>query len=128
MNILWFFLGGGLFAGIGWMLTGLLMIVTIIGIPWARAAFMFAEFSFHPFGRSAVNRASVTGKEDIGTGCLGLFGNILWFFPCGLPLALGHLCAALLCFITIIGIPFGLQHIKFACAALAPIGKTIIVL
>lgn len=126
MNVLWFFFGGGLLAGIWWMLTGLLMVVTIIGIPWARAAFMFAEFSFHPFGRVAVNRSVVTGKQDIGTGCLGLLGNIVWFFAGGLWLAIGHLFAAMLCFITIIGIPFGLQHMKFASAALAPIGKTVI--
>ncbi|WP_285765390.1 YccF domain-containing protein, partial [Biformimicrobium ophioploci] len=67
-----------------------------------------------------------TWKEDIGTGPLGLIGNIIWFIFCGLWLAIGHLFSALVCFITIIGIPFGLQHLKLAGIAIAPIGKTIV--
>ena len=126
MNLLWFFLGGGLITGLLWMFSGVFMICTIIGIPWARAAFVFADFSFHPFGRAAVSRSTVTGKRDIGTGCLGLLGNVLWFFVCGIALAISHLFAGLILFCTIIGIPFGLQHMKFASLALAPIGKTVV--
>ena len=61
-----------------------------------------------------------------GTGALGLVGNVVWFVLAGWWLAIGHLCSALACFVTIIGIPFGIQHIKLALIALAPIGKTIV--
>jgi uncharacterized membrane protein YccF (DUF307 family) len=64
--------------------------------------------------------------QDIGTGGLGLVGNIVWFIFAGLWLALGHVASALLCFISIIGIPFGIQHLKLAGIAIAPIGKTVV--
>ena len=57
---------------------------------------------------------------------LGLLGNAIWFVFAGLWLAIGHLCSALLCCVTIIGIPFGIQHLKLAGIALAPIGKVIV--
>ena len=124
-NIIWFDFGG-LVMGVGWYLTGLLMFLSIIGIPWGRACFMLGSFCLWPFGREVVNRRTVTGKDDIGTGPLGFLGNVAWFLVAGLWLAIGHLCAALLCFITIIGIPFGLQHLKLVGATLAPIGKTVV--
>lgn len=124
-NLIWIVCGGFLM-GIGWYLAGLLMFVSIIGIPWGRACFMFGSFCLWPFGREIVNRRSVTGQDDIGTGPLGLLGNIIWFLCGGFLLALGHLAAALLCFLTIIGIPFGLQHLKMVAASLAPIGKTVV--
>ena len=68
----------------------------------------------------------VTGEEDIGTGCLGAIGNILWFVFLGIWLAIGHIAWALLFALTIIGIPFALQHLKLAALSLAPIGKTIV--
>jgi len=79
-----------------------------------------------PFGKEAVSRSVVSGTDDIGTGALGTIGNVLWFIFAGVWLALGHLASALACFVTIIGIPFGVQHIKLALIALAPIGKTIV--
>jgi len=79
-----------------------------------------------PFGREAVDRRAVTGRDDLGTGALGALGNIVWFLFAGLWLALAHAFAALACFVTIIGIPFGLVHIKLAGLALAPVGKTIV--
>lgn len=124
-NILWFLLGG-IAMGLSWWLAGLICCISIIGIPWARACFVIGTFAFFPFGKRVVDRRYVTGVDDIGTGPLGLIGNILWFIFCGIWLAIGHLCSALLCFITIIGIPFGLQHIKLAEIALLPIGKTVI--
>ena len=63
----------------------------------------------------------------LGTGALGLLGNLVWFVFAGLWLALGHLGSALVCFVTLIGIPFGWQHLKLAAIALMPIGKTIVV-
>lgn len=124
-NLIWFIFGG-LFMGAGWLLVGLCMFISIIGIPWGRACFMLGAFCLWPFGREVVNRRSVTGKDDIGTGPLGFVGNVIWFVFAGLWLAIGHLGSALLCFITIIGIPFGFQHLKLVAATLAPIGKTVV--
>ena len=70
--------------------------------------------------------AVLSGVEDIGTGALGTIGNVIWFVIAGIWLAIGHIAAALCCFITIIGIPFGIQHLKLAALTLAPVGKTIV--
>jgi uncharacterized membrane protein YccF (DUF307 family) len=124
-NVLWFLLGG-FFMGLAWWFVGLIMFVSIIGIPWGRACFVIGQFSFFPFGKEAIDRKELTGREDIGTGLLGLVGNIIWFVFGGFWLALGHVVSAVLCFVTIIGIPFGIQHLKLASIAIAPIGKTIV--
>ncbi len=124
-NLLWLIFGG--FAtGLAWWLAGLLCALTIVGLPWAKACFVIGQFTFMPFGKEAISRAERTGKEDVGTGALGLVGNVLWFVGIGAWLAVGHLLAALLCFVSIIGIPFGIQHLKLAGLAIAPIGKTIV--
>ena len=125
LNLLWFILGG-FWMGLAWVLAGVIMIVTIIGIPWAGAAFSIASFSFWPFGRMAVDRRMLTGREDVGTGPLGLLGNIIWFLFAGWWLAIGHLAIAVALAVTIIGIPFAFQHIKLAILAVAPIGQEIV--
>lgn len=125
-NLLWFILGG-LPMALGWWLAGVIMAITLIGLPWARACFVIGQFALWPFGREAVDRRQVTGRDDLGTGALGLLGNLVWFVFAGLWLALGHLGSALVCFVTLIGIPFGWQHLKLAAIALMPIGKTIVV-
>jgi uncharacterized membrane protein YccF (DUF307 family) len=102
------------------------MAITIIGIPWARAAINIAAYALLPFGHKAVSRAEYTGREDIGTGPLGVVGNIIWLVLAGWWLALGHLVLGLLLMITIIGIPFGWAHWKLAGLALWPIGKIIV--
>ncbi len=112
--------------GLAWLFIGILAYISIIGIPWARACFTIGIFAFFPFGQTIVARDDLTGREDIGTGAFGTLGNIIWFIFAGLWLAIGHLISALLCFVTIIGIPFGLQHLKLAQLAVAPIGKTIV--
>ena len=124
-NFLWFVLGG-FFMGLGWWLAGALAFLSIIGIPWGRACFVIGQFTFFPFGKEAIDREELSGKRDIGTGVLGLLGNIVWFVLAGWWLALGHLMSAVACFVTIIGIPFALQHLKLAGIALAPVGKTIV--
>lgn len=124
-NILWFILGGFLM-GVGWWLVGVLVAITIVGLPWAKACFVIGQFAFLPFGKEAVSRKDLTQQDDIGTGALGLVGNVVWFVLAGWWLAIGHLVSALACFVTIIGIPFGIQHMKLALIALAPIGKTIV--
>jgi len=124
-NILWFILGG-VFMGLGWWLVGILAFISIIGVPWGKACFVIGEFAFFPFGKEAVSRKDLTRQGDIGTGSFGLIGNIIWFLVAGLWLAIGHVVSAVACFVTIIGIPFGIQHLKLALIALAPIGKTIV--
>jgi uncharacterized membrane protein YccF (DUF307 family) len=112
--------------GLGWWLAGLLCALTIVGLPWAKACFVIGQFAFLPFGKEAISRDALNGLEDIGTGPLGVIGNALWFIAAGVWLAIGHVATALACFITIIGIPFGVQHLKLAMLALAPVGKTIV--
>jgi uncharacterized membrane protein YccF (DUF307 family) len=73
-----------------------------------------------------VSRRELTGQGDIGTGPFGVVGNVIWFLLAGWWLAIGHLSSAVACFITIIGIPFGIQHIKLALIALAPIGMQVV--
>jgi uncharacterized membrane protein YccF (DUF307 family) len=125
LNVLWLILGG-LVMGLGWWLAGVIMILTIVGIPFARSCFVLGSFAFWPFGRMAVSRRDVTGREDLGTGGLGVVGNVVWFVFAGLWLAIGHLASAVSLAVTIIGIPFAFQHLKLAVCALAPIGKTIV--
>jgi hypothetical protein len=124
-NVIWF-LCGGVLMGLGWWLAGLVAAITIIGLPWARACFVIGTFSFWPFGSEAVSRAELSGRSDLGTGPLGFVGNVIWFLLAGWWLAVGHVASALACFITIIGIPFGLQHLKLAVIALAPIGMAVV--
>ena len=125
LNILWFIFGGFL-AGLGWLFAGLVLAVTIVGLPWAGAAWRIAGFSFAPFGRTVVERQVITGRDDAGTGPLGFVLNVIWFLLAGWWLALGHLAIAIAQFISIIGIPFAIQHVKLAIIALAPIGKTVV--
>lgn len=124
-NLIWFIFGG-LFMGLAWCIFGLLAFVSIVGIPWGRSCFVIAGFSFFPFGKEAIARNELYQTEDIGTGYLGLIGNIIWFIFAGFWLALGHLMSAVACFITIIGTPFALQHLKLAVISIAPIGQTVI--
>lgn len=124
LNLLWLLFGGVVMA-LGWWLAGLLCALTIVGLPWARSCFVIGNFSLWPFGNEAVNRRALTGRGDLGTGPLGLLGNVIWFVVAGWWLAIGHLSSALACFVTIVGFPFGIQHIKLALIALAPVGMTV---
>jgi uncharacterized membrane protein YccF (DUF307 family) len=125
LNVLWIVFGG-LWMAVGWLFAAVIMAITIIGLPWARAALTIAAYTLLPFGQRAVSRAEYTGQEDLGTGPLGLIGNIIWFVLAGWWLALGHLIIAVLLAITIIGLPFAWAHLKLAGLALWPIGKTIV--
>ena len=87
---------------------------------------MLGTFSMWPFGRQVVSRHQRTGRSDLGTGGWGLLGNVLWLLFAGWHLALVHLTLALGCAVTIIGIPFALQHVKLAFASLAPIGTDVV--
>lgn len=125
LNILWFILGGFV-SVLAWLLAGVLLAITIVGLPWAGAAFRIAGFSAAPFGRQVIDRQLITGREDLGTGGAGLLLNVIWFVLAGWWLALHHLVIAVAQFVSIIGIPFALQHLKLAQIALAPIGKTVV--
>src|SRR5438132_4767348 len=125
LNILWI-VTGGVWMAAAWLLAAVIMVITIIGLPWARAAFNIALYTLLPFGQKAVSRAEYTGSEDIGTGPLGLLGNIVWLVLAGWWLALFHLITAVALAITIIGIPFAWAHLKLAGIALWPIGKMIV--
>ena len=125
LNLLWIIFGG-LWMAIGWIVAAVIVAITIIGLPWARAAFNIAVYTLLPFGQTAVSRAEYTGREDIGTGPLGTLGNIIWLVLAGWWLALGHLFFAAGLAITIIGLPFAWAHLKLAGLALWPIGKMIV--
>lgn len=125
LNILWVVLGG-LMMALGWWLAGVICAITVVGLPWARSCFVIGRFSLWPFGQEAVNRRDHRGRDDLGTGSMGLIGNVLWFLVAGWWLAIGHLTSALACFVTIVGIPFGIQHMKLALIALAPVGMTVV--
>ena len=125
LNVLWICCGG-LWMAAAWLLASVIMAITIVGIPWARAAFNIAAYTLLPFGQTAVSRADYFGQEDTGTGPLGLLGNLIWLVLAGWWLALAHLVTAVLLAVTIIGIPFAWAHLKLAGIALWPIGKMIV--
>lgn len=114
-NLLWI-LFGGFIASLGWLLAGIICCITIIGIPFGLQCFKIAGFVLAPFGKDIVS-----GRF----GAMGLLGNILWIVFLGWELAIGHLVIGLLFCITLIGIPFGLQHFKLARLALLPFGARI---
>lgn len=125
LNLLWI-LFGGLWMALAWLLAGVLMAITVVGLPWAGAAFTIAGYTLLPFGRTVVSRAEVTGREDLGTGPLGTLGNLIWLLLAGWWLALCHILVAIALAITIIGIPFAWAHLKLVPISLWPIGKTVV--
>ncbi|OXE37241.1 MAG: hypothetical protein CGW95_02785 [Phenylobacterium zucineum] len=124
MNILWFILGGWI-SGSLWIIAGIILAITIIGLPWANAAFRIADFSYRPFGRQVVSRSEF-GGADLGTGGVGLGLNLIWFIFGGWYLAINHIILGVGLCVTVVGIPFGLQHLKLAVISLAPIGKSVV--
>jgi uncharacterized membrane protein YccF (DUF307 family) len=119
LNILWIILGGGIILFFEYLIGGIFLCLTIIGIPFGLQKFKLAFFALTPFGSKAV-------ESNSSGGCLTIIFNILWIIPFGIGIALTHLVLALLFAITIIGIPFAAQHIKMAGLAIAPFGKTIV--
>lgn len=116
-NILWIVLGG-IFISMYYALVGLLFCITIVGIPFGIQLLKIAGFALWPFGRQIV-----AGETD--GGCLSLIMNVIWVILGGVEIALAHIGLGIGFCITIIGIPFGLQHFKMALLALAPFGKQI---
>jgi uncharacterized membrane protein YccF (DUF307 family) len=125
LNLLWLFFGG-FWMGLGWLLAGAIMTISIIGLPFAPAAFGMARYAFLPFGQTAVDREWLTGRIDLGTSPAGTLANMVWLVLAGWWLALGHLAAAIGLGITIIGLPFAWAHLKLAGYAIWPIGQTVV--
>jgi uncharacterized membrane protein YccF (DUF307 family) len=117
-NLIWLIFGG-LAAALGYIAGGVVLCLTIVGIPFGFQCFKIAGLVIWPFGRSVV-------RVSNGTGCLTFFCNIIWLLCGGLYTALVHLLFAGLLFITIIGIPFARQHLKLVELSLMPFGKQVI--
>lgn len=125
LNVLWLILGGFISA-LAWLLAALIMAISIVGLPWVPAVIRIAGFTAWPFGRHIVPREIVTGREDLGTGPAGCALNVVWIILAGWWLALHHFIIGALECLSIIGIPFGLQHFKLGLLALAPVGKEVV--
>lgn len=117
-NILWLVLAG-FWLAVGYAVAGLLLVVTIVGIPFGVQSFKLAGYSLWPFGRVVVT------DPDAGT-ALGCVGNVLWLVLAGWWLAIGHVVTGVALCLTIIGIPLGVANFKLALLALVPFGKTVV--
>ncbi len=117
-NIIWV-LFGGIEIAIEYFLSGLLLLITIIGIPFGLQTIKLGVLALWPFG-------SEVREKQQQAGCLNLFMNVLWFFIGGFWICLTHLGFGLLFYITIIGIPFGNMHFRLARLALSPFGKEVV--
>ena len=115
LNILWIIFGG-LLSAIGWVITGCLWCITIVGIPVGMQCFKLSSISLNPFGKEV---------RYEGAGTVSFLLNVLWFIFGGLELALGNLIIGVILCITIVGIPFGQQFFKIAGLALHPFGAVV---
>ena len=116
-NILWLILGG-FFISLYYAIVGLVFCLTIIGIPFGVQLFKMAGFAFWPFGHEVTPGAG-------STGCLSLIMNIIWIVFGGIEIALTHIGLGIAFCVTIVGIPFGLQHFKMVPLAFMPFGTEI---
>ena len=116
-NIIWF-LFGGLLMGLGYIFVGLLYCLTIIGLPFGFQLMKIGVFAMFPFGQ-----APQFPQQSMG--CVSLVFNIIWILFGGIELALGHLALGVLFCLTVIGIPFGMQHFKLAKLALMPLSQQV---
>jgi len=117
LNIIWLVLCG-LWMCLGYFVAGLVLCLTIIGIPFGIAAFRIGVYALWPFGYTAVDR------YDAGAG--SMVGNVLWLILAGWWLALGHIVTGIALFVTIIGIPFAIANFKLIPLSLMPLGKQIV--
>jgi len=117
LNIIWAVFGGVMIA-IEYAVSSILMMITIIGIPFGLQTLKLAAVALWPFGTDVVS----SGWPN---GCLAGVMNVIWWFVGGFPIALTHLCWGVVFCLTIVGIPFGVQHFKLMKLALFPFGKDI---
>lgn len=118
LNVLWLVFGG-IVTAVEYLISSLLLMITIVGIPFGMQTLKMAGLALWPFGKE------VRSGERSG-GCLYVLMNVLWIFLGGIWISLSHLAFGVFLCITIIGIPFGLQHFKLAALALTPFGKDIV--
>ena len=114
-NILWLIFGG-LLTGLGYILGGIVLCLTIIGIPFGMQSIKLGFAVFAPFGKNLV-------ELDNANGVLNLVFNVIWLLLFGWPIAVAHATSALILAITIIGIPFSIQHLKLIPLSLFPFGR-----
>ena len=117
-NLIWLIFGG-LFAALGYLLGGIVLCITIIGIPFGLQCFKLAGLVLWPFGKKVVSDSSQTG-------CLSVLANIIWIIFGGIEVALTHIIMGALLYISIIGIPWGRQHFKLLEISLMPFGKRVV--
>lgn len=117
-NIIWFVFGGFMIA-LEYFISGFLLMITIIGIPFGLQTMKLGVLALWPFGQQVVEKENTSG-------CINLIMNIIWIFIGGFWIALTHLLFGIIFCITIIGIPFGKQHFKMIKLALFPFGKEIV--
>jgi len=117
-NILWIFLGGGIFIFFFYLIGGVVLCLTIVGIPFGMQCIKLSVLGLLPFGRKIAYTKSAPG-------CLSTIMNLLWILFGGLELVIVHFVFAILCAITIIGIPFAKQHVKMMSLALTPFGREV---
>lgn len=117
LNVLWLVLAG-FWLFVGYLVAGLLLMITIIGLPFGIAAFRIGFFALWPFGRRVVR------KPSAGLG--SALGNVLWLILAGWWLALGHVVTGVLLCLTVIGIPLGLANFKLVPVSLLPLGKDVV--
>ena len=129
-NLIWFVFLGGFLMGLGWLLAGCILCLTIVGIPFGMACFRIASFAFFPFGKELVDMRNLGESRIVGT----TVANILWFVLAGLWLAIGHVLSAIACLAScvlilplLLGAPaWAVAHLNLARVALAPLGKRIV--
>lgn len=117
LNILWIVLGGGFVIALEYLIGGLLLCLTVIGIPFGMQCFKMAGLGLLPFGKDI--------QDAPGSSAIGCALNVFWLVVAGIWIFLTHLGLALGLAVTIIGIPFAFQHLKLAMLALAPFGKLV---
>lgn len=116
-NLIWLVFGG-IIIFLEYLIASFILCITIIGIPFGLQTFKLAGLALWPFGKEVIT------SENSG-GCLSLVMNIIWVLFGGIWICLTHLVFGIFFAITIIGIPFALQHFKLAAMSLTPFGKTI---
>jgi uncharacterized membrane protein YccF (DUF307 family) len=117
-NLIWLIFGGLLIA-VEYLIASLLLMLTVIGIPFGFQTLKLASLALWPFGRKTI-------YIEQSTGCVSTLMNILWILFGGIWISLSHALFGFLFFVTIIGIPFGRQHFKLASIALTPFGRKVV--
>ncbi len=118
LNILWIVFGGGIVIALEYFIAGLLLCLTVIGIPFGLQAFKLAGLALLPFGKE------ITEPPGSQPSTLGTAGNVLWLVVAGVWIFVSHVGLGVSLALTIIGIPFALQHLKLAMLSLWPFGRS----